>query len=48
MKRCRCKGPEGDTTNVVWATVAWNVRKTTRLQAIKEQKAAKRKAEAAA
>jgi IS5 family transposase len=48
MNRCRYKGPEGDTTNVVWATVAWNVRKTTRLQAIKEQKGAKRKAKTAA
>jgi IS5 family transposase len=33
MDRCRYKDPEGDTTNVVWASAAWNMRKVTRLQA---------------
>jgi len=48
MDRCRYKGPEGDTTNVVWATAAWNMRKVTRLQAMKKAKAAKRKTKCAA
>jgi IS5 family transposase len=43
MDRCRYKGPEGDTTNVVWAAAAWNMRKVTRLQATKKAKAAQRK-----
>ena len=40
MNRCRYKGPQGDTTNVVWAIAAWNVRKVTRLHTAKLQKAA--------
>jgi IS5 family transposase len=42
MDRCRYKGPQGDTTNVVWAAAAWNMRKVTRLQAVKQAKAVKR------
>jgi len=48
MGRCRYKGPKGDTTNVVWAVAAWNMRKVTRLDAIKQAKAAKRKIKCAA
>lgn len=42
MDRCRYKGPEGDTTNVVWAAAAWNMRKVTRIHAVKQAKAAQR------
>jgi IS5 family transposase len=42
MDRCRYKGPQGDTTNVLWAAAAWNMRKVTRLQAVKQAKAAER------
>lgn len=48
MDRCRYKGPEGDTTNVVWAAAAWNMRKVTRIHAVKQAKAEKRKAKCAA
>jgi IS5 family transposase len=48
MDRCRYKGPEGDTTNVVWAAAAWNMRKATRIHAAKQAKAEKRKAKCAA
>jgi len=48
MGRCRYKGSKGDTTNVVWATAAWNMRKVTRLDAIKQEKAANRKIKCAA
>jgi len=48
MDRCRYKGPEGDTTNVVWAAAAWNMRKATRIHAVKQAKAQKRKAKCAA
>jgi IS5 family transposase len=48
MDRCRYKGPEGDTTNVVWAAAAWNMRKATRIHAVKQAKAEKRKAKCAA
>jgi IS5 family transposase len=40
MGRCRYKGPEGDTANVVWAAAAWNVKKVHRLDAIRRAKAA--------
>jgi IS5 family transposase len=40
MGRCRYKGPLGDTINVAWATAAWNIRKVTRLYAVKQAKAA--------
>jgi len=40
MGRCRYKGPEGDTANVVWAAAAWNVKKVHRLNAIRRAKAA--------
>ena len=43
MDRYRYKGPEGDTTNVVWAAAAWNRRKVTRLHAVKQAKAAQYK-----
>jgi IS5 family transposase len=48
MDRCRYKGPEGDTTNVVWAAAAWNMRKATRIQAAKQARAEKRKTKCAA
>jgi IS5 family transposase len=40
MGRCRYKGSKGDTMNVAWATAAWNIRKVTRLYAVKQAKAA--------
>jgi IS5 family transposase len=48
MDRCRYKGPQGDTTNVVWAAAAWNMRKATRIHAVKQAKAEKRKTKCAA
>ena len=48
MGRCRYKGPEGDTTNVMWAVAAWNMRKTTRLYAKKQEKAVQRSMKRAA
>ena len=48
MGRCRYKGPEGDTTNVIWAAAAWNMRKVTRIQAKKQARAVKRKTKRAA
>lgn len=48
MGRCRYKGPKGDTTNVVWAVAAWNMRKTTRLYAKKQEKEARRSMKRAA
>lgn len=48
MDRCRYKGPGGDTTNVVWAAAAWNMRKATRIHAVKQAKAEKRKVKCAA
>jgi IS5 family transposase len=48
MDRCRYKGPQGDTTNVVWAAAAWNMRKATRIHAAKQAKAERRKAKCAA
>jgi len=48
MDRCRYKGPQGDTTNVVWAAAAWNMRKVNRIQAVKQAKAHKRKTKCAA
>lgn len=38
MGRCRYKGKTGDTTNVVWATVAWNTKKIVHLHRQKEEK----------
>ena len=40
MGRCRYKGSKGDTTNVIWAVAAWNMRKTTRLHIKKQKKTA--------
>ncbi len=48
MDRCRYKGPQGDTTNVVWTAAAWNMRKVTRLYAVKQAKAAQHKTKCAA
>ena len=48
MDRCRYKGPQGDTVNVIWAAAAWNMRKVTRIHAVKQAKAAKRKTKCAA
>jgi IS5 family transposase len=48
MDRCRYKGPQGDSANVIWAAAAWNMRKVVRLLAIKKGKAAKRKIKRAA
>jgi IS5 family transposase len=48
MDRCRYKGPQGDTANVVWAAAAWNMRKVTRIHAAKQARAAKRKTKRAA
>ncbi len=31
MNRCRYKGAAGDTVNVVWATLAWNMKKIVQL-----------------
>jgi IS5 family transposase len=42
MDRCRYKGPDGDTVNVVWAAAAWNLRKVTRIKAAKQAKAHQR------
>ena len=36
--RCRYKGKIGDTTNVVWATIAWNTKKIVHLHRLKEEK----------
>jgi IS5 family transposase len=38
LNRCRYKGSQGDTTNAVWSTLAWNTKKITRLARQKEQK----------
>jgi len=38
LNRCRYKGPQGDTSNVVWAILAWNMKKITRLAHRKEEK----------
>ena len=38
LSRCRYRGSQGDTSNVVWATLAWNMKKITRLAHHKEEK----------
>jgi IS5 family transposase len=48
MGCCRYKGPKGDTTNVIWAAAAWNMRKVVRIQTQKHIRAVKRKAKKAA
>ena len=48
MNRCRYKGKIGDTTNVVWATIAWNTKKVVHLHRQKEEKQALRKMKRAA
>ena len=40
MDRCRYKGPDGDTANVLWAVAAWNVKKVNRLYTIRQAGAA--------
>lgn len=44
MNRCRYQGPQGDTANVVWATLAWNMKKITRLAEQKQRKITKQAA----
>lgn len=48
MDRCRYKGNDGDTVNVIWAAAAWNMRKVTKLHAVKQAKVAQRKIRKAA
>jgi len=48
LNRCRYKGPQGDTSNVVWATLAWNMKKITRLAHRKEEKQTLRRSNQAA
>jgi len=48
MNRCRYKGAKGDTVNVVWATLAWNTKKITRLHRQQEEKQAQREMKRAA
>lgn len=48
MNRCRYKGAKGDTVNVVWATLAWNTKKITRLHRQKQEKQAQREMKRAA
>ena len=48
LNRCRYRGPQGDTTNVVWATLAWNIKKITRLAHRKEEKLTSRRSKQAA
>jgi IS5 family transposase len=38
MDRCRYKGADGDTANVVWATVSWNTKKIVHLHRKKEER----------
>ncbi|OPY10452.1 MAG: hypothetical protein A4E69_03353 [Syntrophus sp. PtaB.Bin138] len=38
MGRCRYKGKTGVTTNVAWATIAWNTKKIVHLRRQKEEK----------
>jgi len=38
MNRCRYKGRVGDTGNVVWASLAWNIKKLVFLSWLKEEK----------
>lgn len=38
MNRCRYRGPQGDTCNVVWATIAWNTKKVVGLEKERENK----------
>jgi IS5 family transposase len=42
MNRCRYRGPLGDTCNVVWATMAWNMKKVVGLEKERENKRRKR------
>jgi len=48
LSRCRYKGPQGDTSNVLWATLAWNMKKITRLAHRKEEKQTSRTSKQAA
>ena len=48
MNRCRYKGTRGDTTNISWATLAWNTKKITILHRKKEEKKAQRRIRLAA
>lgn len=42
MNRCRYRGYQGDTCNVVWATMAWNLKKVVGLEKERENKRRKR------
>ena len=48
MDRCRYKGGDGDTVNVVWATVSWNTKKIVHLHRKKEERQAARRMKRAA
>ena len=48
MDRCRYKGADGDTINVVWATVSWNTKKIVHLHRKKEERRNQRKIKRAA
>ena len=48
MDRCRYKGADGDTVNVVWATVSWNTKKIVHLHRKKEERRNQREIKKAA
>jgi IS5 family transposase len=48
MDRCRYKGADGDTVNVVWATVSWNTKKVVHLHRKKEERRNQREIKRAA
>jgi IS5 family transposase len=48
MNRCRYKGAVGDTSNVVWAILAWNTKKIVQLHEQKKEKQALKDVEQAA
>lgn len=48
MDRCRYKGADGDTINVVWATVSWNTKKIVHLHRKKEERRNQREIKRAA
>lgn len=48
MGCCRYKGPQGDTSNVIWAAAAWNMRKVAQIQAKKHARVQNRKTKKAA
>jgi IS5 family transposase len=48
MDRCRYKGADGDTINVVWATVSWNTKKVVQLYTKREERRNQREIKKAA